>query len=61
MHWLPQLLCLAFLGLVQALSSTGNRLLVVTEQSAEKDKYSKFWGDLESTPVILDARLQIRH
>lgn len=48
MRWLSHLLWLALLGLAQALSSSGNRLLVVSEQSAEKEKYSKFWGDLES-------------
>ncbi|KAL8722551.1 MAG: hypothetical protein Q9181_007465 [Wetmoreana brouardii] len=48
MYWLLTLLSLALLGLVQALSSSGNRLLVVTEDSAGKEKYSTFWGDLES-------------
>ncbi|KAL9004161.1 MAG: hypothetical protein Q9188_003002 [Gyalolechia gomerana] len=48
MHWLSHLLCLALLGFVRALSSGGNRLLVVSEQPAEREKYSKFWGDLES-------------
>lgn len=41
-------LLFAFLGAVQALSSTGSRLLVVLEEAADKDKYSKFWGDLQS-------------
>lgn len=35
------------LGLTAAISTTGNRVLVVQEESAEKSKYSKFWGDLE--------------
>src|SRR2546429_1968769 len=35
------------LGIVHSLSTTGNRLLVVLEELAEKDRYSKFWGDLE--------------
>lgn len=38
---------LTLLGLAQAISNSGNRLLVVIEEAAEKDKYSKFWGDLE--------------
>ncbi|KAL1303628.1 hypothetical protein AAFC00_006988 [Neodothiora populina] len=42
------LLLFALLGVVQALSSTGSRLLVVLEEAAEKSKYSKFWGDLEA-------------
>lgn len=41
------LLLLALLGVAQALSYTGRRLLVVIEDASEKDKYSKFWGDLE--------------
>lgn len=47
MHWLSHLICLALLGLARALSSSGNRLLVVSEQPSENEKYSKFWGDLE--------------
>ena len=38
---------LALLGFAQALSVTGNRLLVVLEELGEKNKYSKFWNDLE--------------
>lgn len=33
--------------MVNALSSSGNRLLVILEELAEKEKYSKFLGDLE--------------
>ena len=49
MKWCRRLFsCLLVLaGLGHAVSSTGNRLLVVTEEAAEKAKYSKFWGDLE--------------
>ncbi|KAM0794986.1 putative oligosaccharyl transferase subunit [Usnea florida] len=47
MRWLPSLLLVALLGLVQGLSSTGSRLLVVIEESSEKAKYSTFWSDLE--------------
>ncbi|KAI9828279.1 MAG: hypothetical protein M1819_006617 [Sarea resinae] len=47
--WSPVYLLLLFcLGLVHALSSTGNRLLVVIEELAEKERYSKFWNDLEA-------------
>ncbi|KAI1803734.1 Dolichyl-diphosphooligosaccharide-protein glycosyltransferase 48kDa subunit [Daldinia bambusicola] len=38
---------LLFVALVQAISSSGNRLLVVLEDVAEKEGYSKFLGDLE--------------
>lgn len=40
---------LAFVSaaVVSALSTSGNRLLVVLEDVAEKENYSKFLGDLE--------------
>ena len=47
MRWLLSFLLVSLLGLAQALSSSGNRLLVVIEEAAEKAKYSQFWGDLE--------------
>jgi oligosaccharyltransferase complex subunit beta len=47
MRSLVTLLLLALLAAVQAVSTAGNRLLVVLEDTAEKSKYSKFWGDLE--------------
>jgi len=47
MRWLLSLLVAALLGLAQALSSSGRRLLVVIEEASEKAKYSTFWGDLE--------------
>lgn len=55
MRWLFSLLLLGLLGLAQALSYTGNRLLVVLEEAAEKDKYSTFWADLtcKCSPRIL--------
>ncbi|KAL8728386.1 MAG: hypothetical protein Q9166_005430 [cf. Caloplaca sp. 2 TL-2023] len=49
MHWLLTFLFLTLFNAVQGLSSSGNRLLVVTEDSvAEKEKYSILWSDLES-------------
>lgn len=47
MRWLFNYICLALVSVVLAISSTGSRLLVVIEEATEKDKYSKFWGDLE--------------
>ena len=41
-------LLLALLSVVSALSASGNKLLVVIEEEAEKSKYSQFWKDLES-------------
>ncbi|KAL8685550.1 MAG: hypothetical protein Q9218_007691 [Villophora microphyllina] len=48
MHWLISFLSLALSGLTQALSSTGSRLLVVSEDVGGKETYSVFWGDLEN-------------
>jgi oligosaccharyltransferase complex subunit beta len=47
MRVLLSLLILGLLGIASALSTSGNRLLVVLEELVEKDKYSKFFGDLE--------------
>lgn len=38
---------LLFAAWVHAISSSGNRLLVVLEDVAEKEGYSQFLGDLE--------------
>lgn len=51
MRWLVSFFLLALLALVQGLSSSGNRLLVVIEEVAEKEKYSQFWGDLEGALI----------
>ncbi|KAK4982626.1 oligosaccharyl transferase glycoprotein complex, beta subunit [Elasticomyces elasticus] len=48
MRWLFASLLLALLSVVHARSFNSSRLLVVTEEITEKDKYSTFWGDLES-------------
>ncbi|KAL4925754.1 dolichyl-diphosphooligosaccharide-protein glycotransferase [Aspergillus undulatus] len=48
MRWCPSLLLYGFLAAVNALSSSGNRLLVVLEDAAEKGLYSTLWGDLEA-------------
>jgi len=47
MNLLFSWLLLALVGFVSALSSSGSRLLVVLEETTDKDKYSQFWGDLE--------------
>lgn len=54
MRWLFSFLVLGFLTAVNALSSSGNRLLVVLEDPAEKDAFSTFWSDLESE-LMLDS------
>ena len=49
MRWLFSLLLLGLLGLASAVSTAGNRLLVVLEDLAEKGKYGVFFGDLKGT------------
>lgn len=49
MRWSVLSLLLPLLTLVAAYSSAGNRLLVVLEDAAKKDSYSKFWADLTGT------------
>lgn len=52
MRRLFSFLVLALLGVVQALSSSGRRLLIVLEEASEKAKYSTFWEDLEGLSTI---------
>jgi len=55
MRWNLSFLLLGLLSLTRALSSSGNRLLVVIEEAAEKDKYSQFWGDLEGMSGAIES------
>lgn len=48
MRSLPSLLVFLFAAVVSAISTSGNRLLVVLDNVADKEDYSKFLGDLES-------------
>ncbi|TVY23785.1 Dolichyl-diphosphooligosaccharide--protein glycosyltransferase 48 kDa subunit [Lachnellula hyalina] len=48
MRWILSFLLLGLLAVVQAASASGNKLLVVIEELAEKSKYSKYLGDLEA-------------
>jgi oligosaccharyltransferase complex subunit beta len=57
MRWLLSFLLLGLFGIAQAVSSSGNKLLVVLEELAEKSKYSKYFGDLEG--MIALERLPI--
>ena len=47
MRWCLSVLLFCFLAVAHALSSSGNRLLVVLEDADDKGLYSTFWGDLE--------------
>jgi oligosaccharyltransferase complex subunit beta len=48
MRWLFSFLLLALLGVVQALSSSGSRLLVILEEESERENYSVLLEDLSS-------------
>ena len=52
MRWLLSILLLGILAIVQAASSSGNTLLVVLEELADKSKYSKYFKDLEGLYFI---------
>ena len=47
MRLLSHLLLVVCLSIVQAVSSGGNKLLVILEDVTEKSKYSKYLGDIE--------------
>ncbi|KAF3052037.1 oligosaccharyl transferase glycoprotein complex, beta subunit [Didymella keratinophila] len=47
MRWLLSFLVLAIVAVVRAASFTGNRLLVVLDEQADREKYSVFLEDLE--------------
>jgi oligosaccharyltransferase complex subunit beta len=47
MRWSIVSVLLGVFSLASALSSSGNRLLVVLEDSSKKALYSTFWSDLE--------------
>ena len=57
------LLLLGLVSLVQAISISGSRLLVIIEEAAEKIKYSTLWNDLEGmsndTPIALPIEIAI--
>ncbi|KAI1815406.1 Dolichyl-diphosphooligosaccharide--protein glycosyltransferase subunit WBP1 [Poronia punctata] len=54
MRSLVSFLLLCLVAAVQAVSSSGNRLLVVLENVADKAGYSKFFGDLEGRGFEID-------
>lgn len=59
MRWCPSLFIFGFLAAVNALSSSGNRLLVVLEDAAERGLYSTLWGDLEGMPLSQSGSLVV--
>ena len=60
MRWLISCFLLASAGLVQALSSSGSRLLVVLEEAADKALFSQFSGDLEGQTALVELRCRKR-
>lgn len=67
MRSLLSYLVLAFVSVVAAISTTGDRLLVILDDVADKANYSKFLGDLESqfhipdhpcqSPIVADPKV----
>jgi len=55
MRWLLSFLVLAIVAVVRAASFTGNRLLVVVEEQAEREKYSVFLEDLAGRYIPLGS------
>lgn len=47
MQWLFYISLSLVWAVAQALSTSGDRVLVVLEELGERSKYSKFWSDLE--------------
>lgn len=60
MRWILSFLLLGLLSAVSALSSGGNKLLVVLEELSEKSKYSKYFGDLEGMWLFITLNSQLR-
>ena len=58
MRWLFSFLVLALLGAVQALSSSGSRLLVILEEESERENYSVLLEDLSSKYLVFMCYLQ---
>lgn len=67
MKWLSSFLVVAIAAVVKAASFTGNRLLVVIEEQAEREKYSVFLEDLAGKCDFIDmegivsSRNDLRH
>lgn len=53
MRSLVSLLVLLFAAIVSAVSTSGSRLLVVADDVADKDAYTKFFGDLAGEFMVL--------
>lgn len=53
MRWCLALLLSCLLAAVNALSSSGSRLLVVLDESTEKSAYSTLWSDLEGKHIFV--------
>lgn len=55
MKRLLSFLLLGLLAVVETASTSGNKLLVVLEELADKTKYSKYFGDLEGRGLFCIA------
>jgi hypothetical protein len=54
MRWIFSFLLLVATAVVQAVSSSGNKLLVVLEELADKSKYSRYLSNLEGMYALFD-------
>lgn len=53
--------CVTLLSsVVEAKSSTGNRVLVLLDSLAEKESYNQFWHQLQGTKKNKKTRVHIR-
>lgn len=59
MRWCLALLVCCFLAVVNALSSSGSRLLVVLDESVEKSAYSTLWSDLEGDFLFVSVIVSV--
>lgn len=57
MRWCLALLICCFLAVVNALSSSGSRLLAILEDTEQKDLYSTLWADLEGNLLCLHSEI----
>ncbi|KAJ5165400.1 Oligosaccharyl transferase complex subunit Wbp1 [Penicillium coprophilum] len=60
MRWCLALLICCFLAVVNALSSSGSRLLAILEDTEQKNLYSTLWTDLEGSVLRLNPKSPAR-
>jgi len=61
MRWLLSFLLLGLAAIVQAISSSGDKLLVILEELSDKPKYLKYFEDLEGTRLLCFLQSYLGH